>query len=145
MLLCCVDLVFANAIADKRQDLINKNFSAIPSNWLASSNEGTTKCEAQKPICIMSELCQQYDGTVIDAMVTKAYTWRSVINKYINARELKCDAEFLGLLTIENFDYNLNSLKKLYESYVLSVGEIDEGILLAQIENSSLNQSKYFS
>lgn len=139
MLLCCVDLVFANAIADKRQDLVNKNFSAIPSNWLSEAAP-----KSDKPICIISVLCQHYDGTVIDAMVTKEYTWRSVINNYIKARELKCDAEFLGLLTIENFDYNLNSLKKMYESYVLSVGEIDEGILLAQIENSSLNQSKLY-
>lgn len=146
MLLCCVDLIFANVIADNRKDLVNHTFPGIPNNWLGTINTGTNAADAEpsKAHCIMTFLCDHYDGTVIDAMVTKAYTWRSVIKKYIDRNVLKCSGDFLGLLSIDNFEHNLNALKKLYEAHVLSVGEIDEGILLAQIESSALNQSKLF-
>lgn len=137
MLLCCVDLVFANVINDKREDLVNTKFSAIPENWLETKTTSANEKNAFNPICIMSSLCTLHDGSFVDAMVTKTYAWRKIINKYIAMKVLKCDKQFLGLILTENFEYNLNSLKKHYESYVLSVGEIDEGILLAQAADNT--------
>lgn len=91
----------------------------------------------------MSLLCERHDGTTVDAMRMKAYDWRTIIEKYIKKGVLKCDkTTFLGLLSPENFDHNLHALKKQYEAYVLNVGEIDEGIFLAQLENAALNQCK---
>lgn len=37
---------------------------------------------------------------------------------------------FTGLLDLSNFDFNLKSLNKVYETFVLSVGEFDERIFL---------------
>lgn len=140
MLLCCVDLIFANAVADKRKDLVNAKFAAIPIDWL-TVNGGESY--GNKAICIMSTLCERHEGSVVDAMRTKAYAWRVLVEKYVTKGVLKCNGgTFLGMLTVENFEFNLNSLKKKYESYVLSVGEIDEGIFLAQLENAATNQCK---
>ena len=141
MLLCCVDLIFANAIADKRDDLVNLKFPGIPEHWLRKDD---TSLDKKKPLCIMSLLCSRHDGSFIDASSTKEYAWRSVIKDYIANNILKCDRDFMGLIQPENFYTNLNGLKKLYESYVLSIGDIDEGILLAQTDISE-NSSKFIN
>lgn len=141
MLLCCVDLIFANAIADKRKDLVNSGFSAIPIDWLTVNGGESYN---NKPICIMNSLCERHEGSIVDALRTKAYEWRKLIEKYIQSGILKCNKNtFLGMLTMDNFESNLNSLKKKYEAYVLGVGEIDEGIFLAQLDSAATNQCMF--
>lgn len=142
-LLCCVDLVFANVLAEKRKDLINPKLAADPvlnASGQLLQNSGLRK----EPICIIAALCKKYDGTIIDAMVTKQYAWRSVIQKYLTDNVLRNDGtdSLMGFLSIDYFEQNFCALKNLYKSYYLSVGEIDEAILLTQMENSVMHQSR---
>lgn len=130
MLLSCVDMVFVNAVDEKRTDLVSSAYSA------KIKSDGKSKC-------IMEALCNDFNGTLIDALTTKTHTWKPVIKRYIKDGLLKGNDQQLRLLSVDNFEFNLNAIKRSYEEYVLSVGEIDEGILLAQIENSALNQSKF--
>lgn len=147
MLLCCVDLVFANIVADRRSDLVNSRLYTDP-QWntdellqpqAAAANDPSSP--KRRRICTMALLCKLYDGTLIDALETKQYAWTGVVRKFIAANVLRGDAEHLGLLTVENFDHNLNGLMNMYKAYFLSVGEIDEGILLTQVENSTMTQN----
>lgn len=139
-LLCCIDLVLANVLTEKRKDLINPKLAADP---ILNAN-GQLFQENGQPICLISSLCKKYDGTVIDAMVTKRYTLRSVIKKYLTDHVLRSDGtdNFFGILSVDYFEQNFCALKNLYKSYYLSVGEIDEAILLTQMENSVLHQSE---
>lgn len=127
LLLCCVDLLYANVLED-RIELINAEFGIVKQDT--------------RPVCIIKTLCERHDGLVIDAQEIKQYTWRDIITKYIQTGTLKCDAKtFLGLLTIDNFDNNLSSLKKLYAEYVLNIIEIDEGILLSTSSDPKYNKT----
>lgn len=143
-LLCCVDLVFANVLTEKRKDLINPKLSVDP---ILNAGGQLLKANAQSKggHCIIAPLCKKYDGTVIDAMFTKEYTWRSVVHKYMTDHVLRSDksGNFMGLLSVDYFEQNFCALKNLYKSYFLSVGEIDEAILLTQIENPVMHQSEF--
>lgn len=144
-LLCCVDLLFANVLTEKRKDLINPKLGADQdlktAGQLLQSNG-----QPKEAICIIAALCKKYDGTVIDAMVTKQYAWRSIIQKYLADNVLRGDgnAAGMGLLSVDHFEQNLCALKNLYKSYYLSAGEIDEAILLKQMENPVMHMSKYY-
>lgn len=168
MLLCCVDLVFANIVADRRGDLVNANLYTDP-QWntdeLLQAADAADAADAahampRKRICTIGLLCKLYDGPVIDAMETKQYAWSGVLRRFCAEKVLRCSppaaatatadgsngsggsaGEFLGLLTVENFDANLSALKNMYKRYFLSVGEIDEGILLTQVENSTMTHN----
>lgn len=116
MLLCCVDLMFSNAVNDGRTDLINQNF---PVNTDSSQN------------CIMKELCKRHEGTALDALETKQYSWQNVIKKFFDEDVLHGNKNnFTGLLAKADFESNLKSLNTIYETYVLSAGEFDERIVL---------------
>lgn len=149
MLLCCVDLVFVNVLTEKRKDLVNPKLAADP-KWTAGElllkqqkqDNGRPQQRKAAAICTIPLLCQKYDGTVIDAMVTKEYTWKAIIQRYMADNVLRCDDQYMGMLSVENFEPNLSALKNQYKSFFLSVGEIDEGILLTQIENSAMKQSE---
>lgn len=143
-LLCCVDLMFANVLTEKRVDLINPKLAADPA-LNAAGKLLQDNGQPKGPICIIASLCKKYDGTVIDAMVTKQYTWRSVIQKYMAENVLRSDGtdSFMGILSVDYFEQNFCALKNLYKSYFLSVGEIDEAILLTQMENPVMHQSKW--
>lgn len=143
-LLCCIDLVFANVLTEKRHDLLNPNLVA-DSTLKAIGQLVKLNGQPKGPICIITPLCTKYDGTVIDAMFTKQYTWRSVIQKYLAENVLRSDGSdnFMGILSVDYFEQNFCGLKNVYKSYFLSVGEIDEGILLTQMENSVMHQSEF--
>lgn len=147
MLLCCVDMVFASAVAEGRTDLLKKDWMMATLESAAASDDAdktTAPTSVTKPVSIMKALCEQYNGTYIDAIVTQTCTWRPVVDDYMDKHLLRADRvrPHLGLLAVDNFESNLNSIKRIYEAYVLSVGEVDEGILLAQIGNNAMNQSK---
>lgn len=145
ILLCSIDLVFGNIVADRRVDLVNPKLCTDP-QWnteeLLQAAEAAATADAngqRKRICTLSLLCKLYDGPCIDAMQTKRGAWKRVLDKYMAEKVLRGDCvEQLDLLTVENFEQNLSALKNLYKSYFLSVGEIDEGILLTQMENCTI-------
>uniref|UniRef100_A0A336M5G2 CSON004352 protein n=1 Tax=Culicoides sonorensis TaxID=179676 RepID=A0A336M5G2_CULSO len=134
MLLCCCDLIYANVINEKRTDLINPKFKGVPLNWGKEDFTNTA------PLCIIEELCQLYEGAVVDALHTKMYVWKSVIQKMFETNILKGNSQtFMDLVTPTNFEYNLKSLNNSYETYVLSCGEVDERIFIKHIQIGSRN------
>lgn len=131
MLLCCVDLIFSNAIVDNRHDLINSKFPGVPPEW----NDGI---KIESPLCIMNKLCERHEGTKVDAMETKNYTFKNLIKGFFEKNILHGNPhKFLNILSMGNFEANLKALNNLYETYTLSSGEFDERIFLNHQEIGS--------
>lgn len=125
MLLCCLDLVYANAIADGRTDLVNPSFSGLPENFLT---EGEIPSQ---PVCIIEELKEENPSSVI--MTTRNTIWQNAIKGFFGKGVLKGNGDtFMELITVPNFEDNLKALDSLYNTFILSCGEIDEGIALEQ-------------
>lgn len=147
-MMCCIDLIFANVLAEKRTDLINPNFKGLPSNWNSPDFDETQA----RNHCILKYFCDMTD----EAKAMKATVFSKIMNSFfqtnvshsstifkIIASIVTClfilclqtifgkKDTFLGLIANETFERNLKSLNISYEQYVLSVGEFDERILAA--------------
>ncbi|KAH8419829.1 hypothetical protein KR009_003086 [Drosophila setifemur] len=121
LMICCIDLIYNNVLAEKRTDLINSKFEGLPSNW-------TELDYRQQQHCILAHFCDMTD----EARAMKATTFREIMASFFQASTVYGNKDsMLGLLTKENFERNLKSLNVSYEQYVLSVGEFDERILSA--------------
>ncbi|XP_023954413.2 retinoblastoma-like protein 1 [Bicyclus anynana] len=128
VLLSCLDFVFANAYMARRRDLINPAFKGLPESWHEDDFE-----LPKKPPCIISVLCEIKEGLAVEAATMKEYSWRPVIKTFFEKGILKGNSDHLtGLLDMGTFETNLKSLNKVYETYVLSVGEFDERIFLGE-------------
>lgn len=130
MLMCCLDMVYSNAIVDGRRDIVNPDFERLPADFVA---EGRIPLE---PLCIIDALCE--DGDSSEAITTKNTIWKDVIEKLFQTNVLRGDANsFTGLVSVGNFDENQKSLNSLYDRLTLSCGEFDERIALGQkiVEN----------
>lgn len=124
LLLCCADLIFSNAIVDNRRDLINSKFPGIPEQWKKGER-------IESPICVMAQLCERHEGTIMDAMELKRYGFTDLIKKFFEKKILSGDSEnYTGLLSMGQFESNLKSLNNLYETFTLNCGEFDERIFL---------------
>lgn len=135
-LLCCIDLVYANVVNDKRQDLLNPNFEAGAARTPPSRKSDVDT----EPISIISVLIENHDASKIDVLNIKSHNFRNLIKKYFGDGVLKGNVtSFNNLMTPQNFEINLSALKKRYDAYVMSVGEIDEGIFLVQAELDTPN------
>ncbi|XP_065086477.1 retinoblastoma-like protein 1 isoform X2 [Ochlerotatus camptorhynchus] len=125
MLLCCLDLVYANAITDGRTDLVNPSFPGLPENFLTGGEI------PPEPVCIIEELKEENSSSVI--MTTRSTSWQNAINGFFRTGVLRGNAEtFMELITVPNFEDNLKALDSLYNTFILSCGEFDEGIALEQ-------------
>lgn len=102
MLLYCIGLVYANIVADKRDDLLNTSFEPAIS---------ALACKTE-PVQIISDLCKHHQVSEVDALEIKAHRWKDLLKKYFNDNLLKGNAStFLGLLSAQNYEYNISSLK----------------------------------
>ncbi|XP_033168394.1 retinoblastoma family protein [Drosophila mauritiana] len=131
LMICCIDLIYNNVLAEKRTDLINPKFEGLPSNW-------TELDFRHNPHCILSNFCDMTE----EAKAMKATTFRQIMSSFFQASTIYGNKDtMLGLLANENFERNLKSLNISYEQYVLSVGEFDERILSAYDagEHTALN------
>ncbi|XP_071959151.1 retinoblastoma-like protein 1 isoform X2 [Antedon mediterranea] len=134
LLLCCVDLIFANALLANRRDLLNPTFKGLPETY----NNCDYHVPAQSP-CIIEMLCSLHDGLVIEAKGIKEHWWKPYIKKLFDKRTLKGTPEKLsGLIDSNNFETNSKSINKVYEEYVLTVGDFDETIFLATDANKEI-------
>ncbi|KAL7742682.1 hypothetical protein ACLKA6_005140 [Drosophila palustris] len=137
LMMCCIDLTFANVLAEKRTDLINPKFEGLPSNWNAADFDETQA----RNHCILKYFCEMTD----EAKAMKANVFSKIMQSFFQTNTIfgKKDT-LLGLVANENFERNLKSLNISYEQYVLSVGEFDERILAAYPldagEHSNLNE-----
>ncbi|XP_034666389.1 retinoblastoma family protein [Drosophila subobscura] len=121
LMICCIDLIYNNVLAERRTDLINPKFDGLPSNW-------TEMDFRANPHCILSYFCDMTE----EAKAMKATTFREIMSSFFQTMTIYGhERTMLGLLSNDNFERNLKSLNISYEQYVLSVGEFDERILSA--------------
>ncbi|XP_004527252.1 retinoblastoma family protein [Ceratitis capitata] len=138
LLLCCIDLIYINVLAENRVDLVNRNFEGIPEKW------GTPMFNAQKlnGYCIIGALCSLTGALSNDAREMKENHCKKIFTKFFQTKTIQGNENmFLGIISNENFDRNVKSLNSAYEQYVLSVGEFDERILLSNPNCRKLSSS----
>uniref|UniRef100_A0A672ZM96 Retinoblastoma-like 1 (p107) n=1 Tax=Sphaeramia orbicularis TaxID=375764 RepID=A0A672ZM96_9TELE len=108
LLLCCLDLVFGNALlCGNRKDLIN------PTD--------------KPPPCVLERLCELHDGLVVEAKGIKQHYFKPYIQKLFHRQILK-DGD--GLLSVSVCVLFSKAINREYEEYVLTVGDFDERVFL---------------
>ncbi|XP_017869842.1 PREDICTED: retinoblastoma family protein [Drosophila arizonae] len=130
LMMCCIDLIYANVLAEKRTDLINPKFEGLPSNWNSPDFDETQA----RNHCILAYFCEMTD----EAKDMKATVFRNIMDSFFQTNTVVGNKEtLLGLISNKNFERNFKSLNISYEQYVLSVGEFDERILGAYQHDAS--------
>ncbi|KAI4499767.1 hypothetical protein M0802_005023 [Mischocyttarus mexicanus] len=128
LLLACCDLIYANALMANRKDLLNPNFPGLPGNF-----NDENYIPPQSPNCIINLLCERHEAVSVEAKCIKEYHLKNHVNKLFNDRILRGEqSNFSGILEASNFDGNSKAVNKVYEQYVLSIGDFDERIFLAE-------------
>ncbi|NWQ82410.1 RBL1 protein, partial [Columbina picui] len=126
LLLCCLDLIFANALlCPNRRDLLNPSFKGLPADLHVTE----IRASEDAP-CIIAALCELHDGLLVEAKGIKEHYFKPYISKLFDRKILKGEC----LLDLCNFTENNKALNKEYEEYVLTVGDFDErltGLLAA--------------
>ncbi|XP_058833438.1 retinoblastoma-like protein 2 isoform X2 [Topomyia yanbarensis] len=138
MLLCCLNLVYANAIADGRRDLVNPKFQGLPDGFFSKS------AVTEEPVCIVDAICEE--GSAPDVMHTMNTCWKDLIEQLFQRKVLRGDPNsFMNLISLTSFDENMKSLNNRYDTFILSCGEIDERIVLTHpiVENTLDSRVKY--
>ncbi|KAI5708296.1 hypothetical protein M8J77_020055 [Diaphorina citri] len=131
LLIATCDLIYANVIQSKLRDIVNPDFEGMPSNFLDSHF-----APLDDPPCIISILCKHHDGLLMEAKSIKEYCWRNYMSKLLSKQKLRGNIEDLSaILEPENFDYNFKVVNKMYEEYILSVGDFDERIFLPKFQS----------
>ncbi|XP_056292900.1 retinoblastoma-like protein 1 isoform X2 [Pseudoliparis swirei] len=127
LLLCCLDLVFGNALlCSNRRELIRPNFRGLPPLYRP---EGVVS-EAP-PTCVLERLCELHDGLVVEAKGIKQHYFRPYIQKLFHRQILKGNEDHLTeLLDPQSFIDNNKAINREYEEYVLTVGDFDERVFL---------------
>lgn len=139
LLLCCIDLIYVNALAENRIELINPNFEGVPKNW----NTPEFNPAAISKHCIIEPLCKITKGLHIEARSMKLNSWKKIMTEFLGTKTLLGNKEtFMEIISNNNFEPNLKSLNSAYEQYVLSVGEFDERILLHNTNYRKLHNSE---
>uniref|UniRef100_A0A674AS26 Retinoblastoma-like 1 (p107) n=1 Tax=Salmo trutta TaxID=8032 RepID=A0A674AS26_SALTR len=120
LLLCCLDLVFGNALlCSNRKDLVNPLFKGLPSIFRLENNT------PDEPPCVIDRLCELHDGLVVEAKGIKEHYFKPYIKRLFERQELLTD-----LLDTPNFLDNNKAINREYEEYVLTVGDFDERVFL---------------
>ncbi|XP_069495641.1 retinoblastoma-like protein 2 isoform X3 [Ambystoma mexicanum] len=129
LLLCALDLVYGNVLqCPNRKDLLNPNFKGLPEEFHSKDYK-----PAADPPCIIDKLCSLHDGVILEAKGVKEHFWKPYIRKLFDKKILKGKEENLtGFLDPGTFGDSLKSINKVYEEYVLSVGNLDERIFLGE-------------
>ncbi|ALC48746.1 Rbf [Drosophila busckii] len=122
LMMCCINLIYSNVLAEKRTDLINPKFKGLPANWNSPDFDETHA----RNHCILKYFCDMVE----DAKTMKATVFNKIMQSFFQAKTIFGNKDtLLGLVANENFERNLKSLNFSYEQYVLCVGEFDERIL----------------
>uniref|UniRef100_A0AAQ6ACZ6 Retinoblastoma-like protein 1 n=1 Tax=Amphiprion ocellaris TaxID=80972 RepID=A0AAQ6ACZ6_AMPOC len=111
LLLCCLDLVFGNALlCANRKDLINPTFRGLPALYRPDGHVSSD----EPPPCVLERLCELHDGLVVEAKGIKQHYFKPYIQKLFQKE----------LLT------EIKAMNREYEEYVLTVGDFDERVFL---------------
>ncbi|XP_072773232.1 retinoblastoma-like protein 1 isoform X4 [Taeniopygia guttata] len=135
LLLCCLDLIFANALlCPNRRDVLNPSFKGLPVEF------HTLEIKASEdPPCIIAMLCELHDGLLVEAKGIKEHYFKPYIAKLFDRKILKGDC----LLDLCNFTENSKTLNKEYEEYVLTVGDFDERVFLGADAEEEIGTRKF--
>ncbi|XP_006639808.2 retinoblastoma-like protein 1 isoform X1 [Lepisosteus oculatus] len=127
LLLCCLDLVFGNALlCPNRKDLINPLFKGLPKDYHSPDYSAP-----EEPLCVIDKLCELHDGLVVEAKGIKEHYFKPYINKLFERQILRGNQVTLTeLLDTTNFIDNNKAVNREYEEYVLTVGDFDERVFL---------------
>ncbi|KAJ8260374.1 hypothetical protein GJAV_G00181390 [Gymnothorax javanicus] len=127
LLLCCLDLVFANALlCANRKDLLNPDFKGLPQDCLSADY-----CPPDEPPCVIDRLCELHDGLVVEAKGIKEHYFKPYISKLFERQILKGnEMTLMELLDPPNFMDNNKAVNREYEEFVLTAGDFDERIFL---------------
>ncbi|XP_044604294.2 retinoblastoma-like protein 1 isoform X2 [Equus asinus] len=137
LLLCCLDLIFANAIiCPNRRDLLNPSFKGLPSDFHTADFRAS-----EEPPCIISVLCELHDGLLVEAKGIKEHYFKPYISKLFDRKILKGDC----LLDLSSFTDNSKAVNKEYEEYVLTVGDFDERIFLGADAEEEIGTPRKFT
>jgi len=71
LMICCIDVIYNNVLAEKRTDLINQKFEGLPSNWMELDFR-------HKPHCILAYFCDMTE----EAKAMKATTFRQIMSSF---------------------------------------------------------------
>ncbi|KAG7236860.1 hypothetical protein INR49_000164 [Caranx melampygus] len=128
LLLCCLDLVFGNALlCANRKDLINPTFRGLPALYRADGHISAD----EPPPCVLERLCELHDGLVVEAKGIKQHYFKPYIQKLFEKQILRGNGELLTeLMDPQNFIDNNKAINREYEEYVLTVGDFDERVFL---------------
>ncbi|XP_012866068.1 PREDICTED: retinoblastoma-like protein 1 [Dipodomys ordii] len=136
LLLCCLDLIFANAImCPNRQDLLNPSFKGLPSDFHTADFKAS-----EEPPCIIAVLCELHDGLLVEAKGIKEHYFKPYISKLFDKKILKGEC----LLDLSSFTDNNKAVNKEYEEYVLTVGDFDERIFLGADAEEEIGTPRKF-
>ncbi|XP_036178245.1 retinoblastoma-like protein 1 isoform X1 [Myotis myotis] len=137
LLLCCLDLIFANAIiCPNRGDLLNPSFKGLPSDFHTADFRAP-----EEPPCIIAVLCDLHDGLLVEAKGIKEHYFKPYISKLFDRKILKGEC----LLDFSNFTDNSKAVNKEYEEYVLTVGDFDERIFLGADADEEIGTPRKFA
>ncbi|XP_063816256.1 retinoblastoma-like protein 1 isoform X2 [Pseudophryne corroboree] len=132
LLLCCLDLVYVHTLqCPHKDDLLNPSFKAK----LHASDD----CDEDLP-CIISSLCDYYDGLTVEAKGIKEHYFKPYISKLYDKKIIRGDC----LLDISSFTDNNKALNKEYEEYVLTVGDFDERVFLGDDAEEEIGTPRKF-
>ncbi|XP_018779360.1 retinoblastoma-like protein 1 isoform X3 [Serinus canaria] len=135
LLLCCLDLIFANALlCPNRRDLLNPSFKGLPVEFHTLEMKAS-----EDPPCIIATLCELHDGLLVEAKGIKEHYFKPYITKLFDRKILKGDC----LLDLCNFTENSKALNKEYEEYVLTVGDFDERVFLGADAEEEIGTRKF--
>ncbi|XP_075624427.1 retinoblastoma-like protein 1 [Balearica regulorum gibbericeps] len=136
LLLCCLDLIFANALlCPNRRDLLNPSFKGLPPDFHVTEIKAS-----EDPPCIIATLCELHDGLLVEAKGIKEHYFKPYISKLFDRKILKGDC----LLDLCNFTENNKALNKEYEEYVLTVGDFDERVFLGADAEEEIGTPRKF-
>ncbi|KAG8144120.1 hypothetical protein E2320_001237 [Naja naja] len=129
LLLCVLDLVYGNSLqCPNRKEILNPSFKGLPEDFHSKD----FKLLSEAP-CIIEKLCSLHDGLVLEAKGIKEHFWKPYVKKLFEKKILKGKEENLtGFLDPGNFAESFKAIKKAYEEYILSVGNLDERIFLGE-------------
>ncbi|KFP55880.1 Retinoblastoma-like 1, partial [Cariama cristata] len=129
LLLCCLDLIFANALlCPNRRDLLNPSFKGLPADF------HTTEIKtSEDPPCIIATLCELHDGLLVEAKGIKEHYFKPYISKLFDRKVL-----------LTSFKNACKALNKEYEEYVLTVGDFDERVFLGADAEEEIGTPRKF-
>lgn len=84
LLMCCLDLIFANCVSEKRYDLINPNFKGLPANWRKNAAQ-----QQSPPPCILKHLADADDSLYVEMLEMKRYMFRDALRRLIASKTLR--------------------------------------------------------